>query len=398
MVDLRLLEFTMLINLSRLKRMCLPEFSFCPNSRTFSSGAAGQMIADLPISSTDRTNVGPEAGSPLESFEDIMRLGSAFWGSRVLFSAVELGVFTELALNQLDGEQLSVRLGVHPRSARDFFDALVALGMLERTNGVYANCPIAEQFLDRAKPGYRGGVLEMQNARLWGFWADLTEGLRTGLPQNEAKTGGDLFDTIYSDPDSLREFQKAMTGLSMGAIETLARKFSWQDYQTVSDIGSSEGALLVAVARCHPHLTGLGFDLPQVAPRFEEYVADSGLSGTLSFVVGDFFTDELPPADVLVFGHVLHDWDLETRRMLLSKAYTALPTGGAVVILEALIDDERRTNSMALLESLNMLIETRGGSGFTGADCQAWLSDAGFQDARVDYLAGRDGMVVGFKK
>jgi hypothetical protein len=128
----------------------------------------------------------------------IMQLGSAFWASKTLLSAVELGLFSELASSgPLDAEALRKRLDLHPRSARDFFDALVALGMLERENGAYRNTPETDLFLDRSKPSYVGGLLEMLNARLFGFWNSLTEGLRTGEPQNEAKTGGaNLFDVI----------------------------------------------------------------------------------------------------------------------------------------------------------------------------------------------------------
>ena len=135
------------------------------------------------------TAEGDHAGAP--NPEAILQLGTAFWGSKTLLSAVELGLFSELASSgPLDAEALRERLDLHPRSARDFFDALVALGMLERDNGLYRNTDDTDLFLDRAKPSYVGGMLEMLNARLFGFWNSLTEGLRTGEPQNEAKRGG----------------------------------------------------------------------------------------------------------------------------------------------------------------------------------------------------------------
>ena len=155
-----------------------------------------------------------------------MQLGTGFWASKTLLSAVELGLFSELAASgPLDAEALRERLGLHPRSARDFFDALVALGMLEREDGRYRNTPETDLFLDRAKPSYVGGLLEMVNARLFGFWNSLTEGLRTGEPQNEAKTGGNLFEAIYSDPDLLRGFAKAMTASSLGPARRSRRRF-----------------------------------------------------------------------------------------------------------------------------------------------------------------------------
>ena len=327
----------------------------------------------------------------------ILELGFAFWGAKTLLSAVELGVFSELAKGAQDGEALRERLNLHPRSARDFFDAVVALGMLERRDGQYGNTPETDQFLDRAKPSYVGGILEMANARLYPFWGSLTEGLRSGEPQNEAKTGGDLFAAIYADPALLRQFLRAMSGQNMGTAVAIAQKIPWQTHRTFVDVGTAQGAVPVQLARAHPHLTGGGFDLPPVGPIFEEYVAEAGLGDRLRFYAGDFFTDPLPAADVLIMGYILHDWDLEGKRALLAKAYAALPEGGRLVVYEALIDDERRQNTFGLLMSLNMLIETRGGFDYTGADCRAWMREAGFRESYVEPLVGPNSMVVGIK-
>jgi hypothetical protein len=328
----------------------------------------------------------------------IMQLGSAFWASKTLLSAVELGLFSELASSgPLDAEALRTRLDLHPRSARDFFDALVALGMLEREDGRYRNTAETELFLDRAKPSYVGGLLEMLNARLFGFWNSLTEGLRTGEPQNEAKTGGNLFDAIYSDPALLSGFARAMSASSIGPAQAIASKFPWERYKTVIDIGCAEGCVPVQVALAHQHMGGGGFDLPPVGPLFAEYVADAGLGDRLRFYPGDFFGDTLPSADVLVMGRILHDWDMDEKRLLLGKAYAALPEGGALIVYEAIIDDDRRENALGLLMSLNMLIETPGGFDFTGADCRGWMAEAGFNETYVENLVGPISMVVGIK-
>jgi SAM-dependent methyltransferase len=329
----------------------------------------------------------------------IMQLGMAFWGSKTLLSAVELRVFSELAsAGALDGDTLGERLGLHPRSTRDFFDALVALGMLEREDGRYANTPATDLFLDRAKPSYMGGILEMANARLYGFWGSLAEGLRTGLPQNEAKGGGkNLFEVIYPDPVKLAQFARAMSAISADTARAIAAKFPWQEHRSVIDLGCAEGAVPIQIALAHEHITGGGFDLPALGSIFDAYVAGFGLGERLSFTAGDFFTDPLPQADVLVMGHILHDWDLDEKRLLLRKAYDALPEAGALIVYDAIIDDERRGNAFGLLMSLNMLIETPGGFDYTGADCRAWMQEAGFRDSYVEHLIGPDSMVVGIK-
>ncbi|MEA2953800.1 MAG: hypothetical protein QOJ96_3320 [Alphaproteobacteria bacterium] len=329
--------------------------------------------------------------------EQILGLGLGFWGSKTLLSAIELGVFTELARAPADADTLGAQLKLHRRAARDFFDALVALGMLERNGAQYSNTPPTDFFLDRAKPSYIGGILEMANARLYGFWGSLTEALRTGQPQNEAKQGGNLFATLYAEPDRLRGFLKAMTGISMGAARMIAERFPWDRYRTFADLGTAEGAVPVAVAGAHAHLTGAGFDLPQVKPHFEAFVAAHGLSDRVRFHAGDLFKDPLPSVDILVMGHILHDWDLEQKRALIAKAYAALPKGGALVVYDTVIDDERRQNAFGLLMSLNMLIETPGGFDYTGADCMSWMRAAGFSETRVEHLLGPDSMVVGIK-
>ena len=329
--------------------------------------------------------------------EKIMHLGTAFWGSKTLLSAVELDVFTVLAKEPMDASTLRKHLGLHERSALDFFDALVALGMLDRRDGLYFNTPETDFYLDKTKPSYIGGFLEMANDRLYRFWGSLTEGLKTGLPQNEAKDGKNIFDILYSDPAKLANFMRAMTGVSMGTSKAIARKFPWQDYRTLIDVGSAQGGLIAEVGKAHPHLTGGGFDLPVTGPIFEEYVASFGLGDRFKFIPGDFFADDLPSADVLSVGHILHDWNLEEKKTLIQKAYDALPENGVLLVFESIIDDERRENAFGLLLSLTMLIETPGGFDYTGADCCGWMKEAGFREARVEHLAGPESMVIGTK-
>jgi hypothetical protein len=329
--------------------------------------------------------------------DQIMQLGLGFWGAKTLLSAIELSLFTELARAPLDAEALTERLSLNQRSACDFFDALVALGMLERNNNLYSNTPETDFFLDKNRPSYIGGMLEMANSRLYQFWGSLTEALRTGQPQNEIKQGGNFFATLYADPHKLRQFLQAMTGLSMGSAVTIAQKFPWAKYQTFVDIGGAQGGLAVQVASAHKHLSGANFDLPPVQPIFEEYVRANGLADRLRFYPGDFFSDPLPSADILMMGHILHDWNLEEKRMLIAKAYEVLPVGGALICYDMMIDDERKQNALGLLMSLNMLIETPGGFDYTGADCKSWMRDAGFSQSSVEHLVGPYSMVIGVK-
>ena len=330
--------------------------------------------------------------------DSILQVGLGFWASKVLLSAVEMELFTDLAKGPQSLESIQGLQGLNPRSARDFLDALVALGFLLRAGGKYSNTPATDIFLDKNKPSYVGGILEMANHRLYGHWNHLTEALRTGLPQNEARGGGvPTFEALYADPARLKQFLAAMTGVSHGANITIARKFPWDRYRTYADVGTAQGDLAVQIALANPHLTGTGFDLAEVGPIFEEYVEKNGVAGRVRFAAGSFLEQPLPRADVILMGHILHDWGLEEKRMLIRKAYDAVPAGGALIVYEAIIDDDRSKNAFGLMMSLNMLIETTEGFDYTGADCQGWLKEAGFRETRVEHLVGPDSMVIGIR-
>src|SRR5262245_32892707 len=286
--------------------------------------------------------------------EKILQVGLSFWVSKTLLSAVEMEVFTELAKHPEDLKSLQGRLGLHPRSARDFLDALVALGFLQRIDGKYHNTPETDLFLDKKKASYIGGILEMANLRLFGFWNHLTEALRGGMPQNELKAGGEsLFAALYADPARLKGFLSAMTGLSRNANLAIAKQFPWKNYQSFVDVGTAQGDLAVQVALAHPHLSGIGFDLAEVEPIFEEYPMQNKLAERLRFASGSFFNEAFPKADVVMMGHILHDWNLQEKEALLQKAYEAVPKGGALIVYESIIDDERSKNVFGLLMSLN---------------------------------------------
>jgi SAM-dependent methyltransferase len=336
------------------------------------------------------------AAKTAQSPDRILDIGCAFCKSKVLLSAVELGLFTELGGDSLDLATLTKRLGLHERGARDFFDALVALKLLERdANGRYFNRPDCALYLDRRSPSYLGGKLEFLNARLYPIWGRLTKALRTGEPQTELGTAG--YASLYADPLALEEFLQGMSGGSLLPARELARIFAWKSYRTVIDIGTAQGRVPVEIARAHAHLGGGGFDLPQVEPVFMSFVREHGMEQRLRFYPGDFLKEELPRADVLIMGRILHNWNLPTKLMLVQKAHRALSPGGVLIVYDKLIDDERRNEAQALLASLNMLIETAGGFDYTAAQCIGWMRDCGFADICVEPLDGGESAVIGLK-
>jgi hypothetical protein len=332
----------------------------------------------------------------------ILETGFGFWSSKVLLTAVELEVFTMLAGQPMAGPDLGERLGLHPRGTRDFFDTLVALGFLDRDGdgegALYKNSAEAGQFLVKGQRGYIGGMLEMLNARLYAYWDDLPEALRTGQPQNEVKhSQKPIFEELYADLPKLEQFMSAMAGLSRGNFEALADKFDFSGYKTLCDVGGATGLLCRAVVRKHPHLKCTSFDLPAVEPIAQRWIESAGLADRISTASGDFFKDPLPKADVITMGMILHDWNLEKKKHLVRAAYEALPPGGAFVAVENLIDDARRENAFGLLMSLNMLIEFGDAFDFTGAEFREWCGEAGFTRFEVIPLAGPCSAAVAYK-
>lgn len=332
----------------------------------------------------------------------IMEVGLAFWPSKTLLSAVELGVFTTLGNESMTAAELTTALTLHPRANPDFVDTLVALRFLERDGdgptARYRNTPETALFLDRKSPAFLGGFLEMANTRLYGFWGDLTEALRTGKPQNEIKsTGNPMFAELYSDPARLEQFMDAMASISVGNAHAFAAKFDFSRYTTMCDAGGATGLLSMVVAEHHPHMRCTTADLPPATAIAARKIAASPLADRVTAVPLDFFADPLPKADIITMGMVLHDWNLEQKKLLIKKAYDALPPGGAFVAIEALIDDARRENAFGLMMSLNMIIELGDAFDYTGADFAGWCREAGFTRTEVIPLAGPASAAIAYK-
>ncbi len=343
-----------------------------------------------------------QAGTSGLSPARILETGMAFWPAKVLLSAVKLGLFTQLGSGSMTGAELQNTLGLHPRSDPDFFDTLVALRFLERDGdgpaSRYRNTEETAFFLDKKSPAYMGGFLEMANDRLYPYWGDLVEALQTGKPQNETKHGGEgVFEELYREPARLEQFMDAMAGISAGNFMALAEKFDFSKYKTLCDVGGAAATLSMIVAQKYPHLKVTTADLPVATEIAGKKIEAAGLKDRISAVPIDFFKDQLPQADVITMGMILHDWNLENKMMLVKKAYDALPEGGAFIVIEALIDDARRENAFGLMMSLNMLVEFGEAFDYSGADFDKWCKEVGFKRTEVIHLAGPSSAGIAYK-
>lgn len=332
----------------------------------------------------------------------IMAIGAGYHASKVLLTAVGLGLYTALGDQAMTAQAIAEHFGLIQRPATDFLDALVSLDLLARdgdgAGARYRNTPETAHFLDEASPDYQGGLLKIWDQRNYRFWGDLREALQTGQPQNEVKQSGrPMFETLFADPQRLEDFLGAMDSASRRNVELLAERFPFGRYRSLCDVGGANGLLSRIVGAAHPHLQCVSFDLPAVTEIAQRKLAGQGLGERVRAVAGDFLADPLPSADVITMGQILHDWNLDRKRQLIAKAYDALPEGGAFIVIETLIDDARRENTEGLMMSLTMLLEFGDAFDYTGADFREWCGAAGFRSFDVIRLAAGSSAAVAYK-
>jgi SAM-dependent methyltransferase len=328
---------------------------------------------------------------------DVKRLGNAFCHAKLLLTASELGLFAELDTGGAGtAAQLGARLGLHPRGCPDFLDALVALGLLERTGDRYHVNELSSTYLVPGRPAFIGGFLNRANQVLYPAWGSLTEALRTGRPQVPTAGPGE-FERMLADPRHRRQYLGMMDSVNGLLAPLLAEAFDWSRCRHLVDVGGARGNLAAQLVRTYPHLTARVFDLPVMADPFAEHVPALAPAGRVTFQGGDFFVDPLPEGDVLILGHVLHNWSPEERQLLVKKAFAAVRPDGWLLVYDAMLDDDGPADLARLLVSLNMLLVTSGGAEYPAARCRQWLTAAGFVDVDARPLGAGDTLVTGHK-
>jgi hypothetical protein len=310
-----------------------------------------------------------------KDYQRLMEIAFAFCQSQCLFTSVDLNLFSVLEGKAMYPQELSTALGIQERGSIEFFDSLVCIGLLDRSDGKYANTSISSLYLVKQSPLYIGGLLDFMAARLYPVWSRLPEAIRTGMPQNEARTETNYYANLGADKARHERFLNGMVGLSVRPAKAISLMFPWSRYRSFVDLGGALGSVAVQILTAHSHLTGEVFDLPTVRPFFLEFARD--FEKRLTFHDGDFFADPLPRTDVFILGHILHNWSMSEKQQLLSKVYQALNSGGAVIIYEWLLD-EWREKTLALFDSLNMLLVTRNGGCISDGACRTLLQRAGF--------------------
>lgn len=308
------------------------------------------------------------------------QVAHAFWRSRMVAVAAELDLFAGLPATL---EEMCARLGLHPRPTEALLNSLCAMGVLEHDKAWYqpGTAPV-DTWLDQVRPP--GGP----NSWHYPLWMRLRALLETGEPQ-AFHAGLDF----CPDEVALRRFVEAGEARAAGCGPELAGVIDWKDASTVVDLGGARGSVLSGVLRAHPHLHGTCFDLPAVRPLFDEQVADLG--ARLRFRGGDFFSDELPEADVYVLGHLLSDWDDDRCAHLVERAAAALAPHGTLLLYDTLIDPDRPHTAENWLYGLNAQLLGPSGTVNSADDCRTWYAAAGLTGTEVRSFGDTESLVIG---
>ena len=333
----------------------------------------------------------------------IIQIGMGFFASKVLLSAVELQLFTILADKPATSRDIAMALQLNGRGVEDFLDALVSLDLLERqgagATALYSNSAADGAFPRPFEPAlYRRHSRDGQCPPL-SFLGQPDRGIAQRQAAERAQGRGrqGAVRCPLCRPAPAGGLRGGDGRIQQGNFAALAETFDFSQYRSMCDIGGASGALAMAVARRHPKLTCISFDLPPVTEVARRALAAQGMSDRVVLQSGSFFDDPLPRADVVTMGNILHDWGLDTKKMLIRKAYEALPEGGCLIAIENVIDDDRRHNTFGLLMSLNMLIETNDGFDYTHAQFRSWCFEAGFRATELKPLTGPTSAAIAYK-
>ena len=309
----------------------------------------------------------------------IIELIDAFRRSKTMFAAVSLGVFEALEERPTDASGLAARLGAGADPLERLLDACVGMGLLKKHDGAYANQPVAATYLCDRSPLSLTGYVLYSNEALFPMWAHLEDAVREGAPRWTQTFGwhGSIFDHFFKTEARQRHFLHGMHGFGQLSSAQVAAAFDLSRFQRMADLGGATGHLAMAACERYPQLRAVVFDLPPVVAMAREYVAGSAARDRIEPVAGDFFRDGLPAADLYSLGRILHDWPEDRIQRLLLKIYQALPAGGALLIAEKLLDEDKSGPTPAHLQSLNMLIATQGKER-TLTEYQQLLQAAGF--------------------
>lgn len=311
----------------------------------------------------------------------VLELIEAFRHSKAMFAAVSLGVFDSLVDRPKSLGDLAAELNVNADALERLLDACVGLDLLRRSGSQYENTPAATAYLTKTSPRRLTGYINFSNVATWKLWANLEDAVREGTHRWQQTYGweGPIFSHFFNTEESKREFLMGMHGFGLISSPHVVNAFDLGRFTRFVDLGGATGHLAIAACQRYPHLRATVFDLADAMPLAGEIVAGSPVADRIDILSGDFFSDSLPEGDLYAVGRILHDWSEEKILSLLGRIYQALPSGGAILVAEKILHDDKSGPPWAQMQNLNMLTCTEGKERTLG-EYEALLKQAGFED------------------
>ncbi len=320
--------------------------------------------------------------------------GLGFMNAATLLSAMELGLFDALSEGPLTLGEVARRTGLSEDRADKLVTACAAIDLVHRAGDKISNVEDCDRFLVRGKPTYFGDYLLHFAKESWSKWGRLTEYLKT----TDTKGRGRYYE-MSDDPKASRALTEAGYTGSQGTARVLARRFDFSRYHHLLDIGGGSGVYSIEACRRYPGLRATVLDFPAVCVVTREFVEKTGMTDRIEVIPGDFAAAPFPTgADVALLCGNIHAYDSETAAQVVKKTFDILPHGGAMIICDYMLNDEKTGPAVAAFLSVAQAFQPGVGKVHTGADFRSYMEAAGFRVDRVEeFLEGSMGWATAVK-
>ena len=328
--------------------------------------------------------------SRISTSEDITAIANAFRESRILLTAVELDVFSQLASRERTSLQVAHAIGTDPRATDRLMNALCVMGLLQKRDGLFFNTEAAARYLVRGSDAYLRNLSHTNH--LWDLWDGMTGAVRTGTGRGRQSIGdrGEKW---------LEAFIAAMHHRARTQAPQDVNLIDLHDAEHVLDLGGGSGIYAMTMLRVKRDLRATVFDLPEVVPITRRYVAEAGFADRIDTRAGDYHTDDIGSGyDVVFLSAIIHSNSYEENRALIRRCVEALRPGGQVIVQDFIMEENRVQPEHGALFALNMLVATEAGDTFTEHEVRTWMEEAGLSDIERRDTPTGTAQVVGWKR
>jgi SAM-dependent methyltransferase len=311
----------------------------------------------------------------------LWQLIMGFRVTQLLHVAAKLGVADHLQTPRTPDELASL-VGADAGALRRILRALASLGVFaEGAGGAFTLTPLAQPLRSDVPGSLRGAALLYGEEWLWRAYGRVSHSAMTGRSAFAAVHGQPFYDYLHDHPDAAAQFQAAMSDFSAQEADAICAAYDFASIATVVDVGGGHGALLTALLRAYPNLTGAVFDLASTVADARARLAASGLADRATAIAGDFLTEVPRGADLYLLKSVIHNWDDDDAVRILRTCRGAMSDRARLLVIERVIP-AGNAPSEAKLFDINMLVVV-GGRERSEAEHRALLAAAGFSLTRV---------------